>query len=177
VVAAPDGRDRAPAHGRARTRCGHPGPAQSADRPSGRRPAAVPIVEITEGKPTEIIAKYHDLWHVEKSFRMSKTDLRARPMHNRVREAIEARLTIVFTARAVARCIQARTDLSIGKVARQLRPLRSATITINGASQTLPPAIPEAHRKILTHLGIDPGHQKCPNSGQCQESCDKLSDK
>ena len=28
----------------------------------------------------EVIAKYHDLWHVEKSFRMSKTDLRARPM-------------------------------------------------------------------------------------------------
>jgi hypothetical protein len=107
---------------------------------------------------TETIAKYHDLWHVEKSFRMSKTDLRARPMHNRVREAIEAHLTIVFTALAVARCIQARTGLSIGKVVKQLRPLRSATITINGASQTFPPAIPEAQRKILTHLGIDPGH-------------------
>jgi hypothetical protein len=77
---------------------------------------------------TEIIAKYHGLWHVEKSFRMSKTDLRARPMHNRVREAIEAHLTIVFTALAVARCIQARTGLSIGKVVKQLRPLRSATI-------------------------------------------------
>lgn len=24
---------------------------------------------------TEVIAKYHDLWHVEKSFRMSKSDL------------------------------------------------------------------------------------------------------
>lgn len=107
---------------------------------------------------TEIIAKYHDLWHVEKSFRMSKADLRARPMHNRVREAIEAHLTIVFTALAVAHCIQARTGLSISKVVKQLRPLRSATITINGASQTFPPAIPETQRKILTHLGIDPGH-------------------
>ncbi len=27
----------------------------------------------------EVIAKYHDLWHVERSFRMSKTDLEARP--------------------------------------------------------------------------------------------------
>ena len=26
----------------------------------------------------EVIAKYHDLWHVERSFRMSKSDLRAR---------------------------------------------------------------------------------------------------
>jgi len=29
---------------------------------------------------SEIIGSYHDLWHVEQSFRMSKTDLRARPM-------------------------------------------------------------------------------------------------
>ena len=49
---------------------------------------------------TEVIAKYHELWHVERSFRMSKTDLDARPMFNRVREAIEAHLTVVFTALA-----------------------------------------------------------------------------
>jgi len=61
----------------------------------------------------EVIAKYHDLWHVEKSFRMSKTDLDARPMFNRVREAIEAHLTIVFTALAVSHCIQTRTGLAI----------------------------------------------------------------
>ena len=55
----------------------------------------------------EVIASYHDLWHVEQSFRMSKTDLRARPMFHRTRDAIEAHLTIVFTALAVARDVQA----------------------------------------------------------------------
>ncbi len=39
----------------------------------------------------------------EQSFRMSKTDLAARPMFVRKRDAIEAHLTIVFTALAVAR--------------------------------------------------------------------------
>jgi transposase len=78
----------------------------------------------------EVIAKYHDLWHVEKSFRMSKTDLQARPMFHRQRKAIEAHLTIVFTALAVAHAIQTRTGLSIGKAIKQLRPLRSATIII-----------------------------------------------
>lgn len=107
---------------------------------------------------TEVIAKYHDLWHVEKSFRMSKTDLDARPMYNRVRDAIEAHLTIVFTALAVSHAIQSRTGLSIGKVVKQLRPLRSATININGATQTFPPAIPKAQRKILTDLGFKPGY-------------------
>jgi hypothetical protein len=37
----------------------------------------------------EVIAKYHDLWHVEGSFRMYKTDLDARPMFNRVRDATD----------------------------------------------------------------------------------------
>jgi hypothetical protein len=106
----------------------------------------------------EIIGNYHDLWHVEKSFRMSKSDLRARPMFHYTREAIEAHLTIVFTALAVSHCIQQRTGLSIGKVVKQLRPLRSATITINGTSQTFPPEIPQAQREILTQLGIKPGY-------------------
>ena len=38
----------------------------------------------------EVIAKYHDLWHVEQSFRMCKTDLRARPIFHHTRDAIEA---------------------------------------------------------------------------------------
>ena len=33
----------------------------------------------------EVIASYHELWHVEASFRMSKTDLRARPMFHHTR--------------------------------------------------------------------------------------------
>ena len=115
-------------------------------------------VPITVMPPTEVIAKYHDLWHVEKSFRMSKSDLRGRPMFHHTRAAIEAHLTIVFTALAVAHAIQSRTGLSIAKVVKQLRPLRSATININGTTQTFPPAIPDAQRQILTDLGIKPGY-------------------
>jgi transposase len=106
----------------------------------------------------EVIAKYHDLWHVEKSFRMSKSDLRARPVFHYTRDAIEAHLTIVFTALAVSHAIQTRTGLSIAKVIKQLRPLRSATIAINGTTQTFPPEILTAQREILTHLGIKPGY-------------------
>src|SRR5699024_5648794 len=40
----------------------------------------------------EVIASYHDLWQVEQSFRMSKSDLRARPVFHHSREAIEAHL-------------------------------------------------------------------------------------
>ncbi|MCV7051555.1 IS1634 family transposase [Mycobacterium heidelbergense] len=107
----------------------------------------------------DIIAKYHDLWHVERSFRMSKSDLRARPIFHRTRDAIEAHLTIVFTALALAHNIQERSGLAIAKVIKQLRPLRSATIAINGATQNFPPEIPTAQQEILNALGVPkPGH-------------------
>jgi Transposase DDE domain len=116
-------------------------------------------LDITVMPAAEVIAKYHDLWHVERSFRMSKSDLRARPMFHRTRDAIEAHLTIVFTALAVAHNVQERTGLSIAKVIKQLRPLRSATIAINGAVETFPPEVPAAQQEILDNLGIPkPGH-------------------
>ena len=102
----------------------------------------------------EVISKYHDLWQVEASFRMSKHDLAARPMWHRTRESIEAHLTIVFTALAVARRIQNQTGLAIVNVIRQLRPLRTSTITINGTTENFPPEIPAAQREIIARLGI-----------------------
>jgi hypothetical protein len=100
----------------------------------------------------EVIADYHDLWQVEQSFRMSKTDLRARPMFHHRRESIEAHLTIVFTALAVSREAQNRSGLAIRNIVRQLRPLRSATVTINGVQQTFPPATPTEKQALLDTL-------------------------
>ena len=104
---------------------------------------------------SEVIASYHDLWHVEQSFRMSKTDLRARPMFARTRDAIEAHLTIVFTALAVSREVQARTGLSLRRVLRALKPLRSATIEINGVVTTIPPAF-NGEAEIIEALARPP---------------------
>ena len=106
----------------------------------------------------EVISSYHDLWHVEASFRMSKTDLRARPFFARTREAIEAHLTIVFAALAVSRTIQDRTGLSIRKVLRDLRPLRSATIEAGGVVTDVAPAIPADKQALLDAL-------RTPSSG------------
>lgn len=115
-------------------------------------------VPVTAMPAKEAIDKYHDLWKVEKSFRMSKSDLAARPIFHHQRQSIEAHLTIVFTALAVSHAIQSRTGLSIAQVVKQLRPLRSATIAINGTTQTFPPAIPADQRHILDSLGLKTGH-------------------
>jgi hypothetical protein len=83
---------------------------------------------------------------------MSKTDLAARPMFARTRDAIEAHLTIVFAALAVARTVQDRTGLSIRRFLRTIKPLRSATIEINGVINTSPPARSPENEALLAAL-------------------------
>lgn len=100
----------------------------------------------------EVIASYHDLWTVEQFFRMSKTDLRARPIFARTRDAIEAHLTIVFTALAISREIQDRSGLSLRRVLRTLKPLRSATVAINGITTTIPPELTPGQEALLDAL-------------------------
>jgi transposase len=104
-----------------------------------------------------VISAYHDLWQVERSFRMTKSDLRARPVFHHQREAIEAHLTIVFAALAISRHLQDTTGVSIKKFVRTLRTVRSATIKVNGQTLTLDPEIPPQARELLTALGYE-GH-------------------
>ena len=103
-----------------------------------------------------VIAAYHDLWHVEQSFRMTKSDLRARPVFHHQREAIEAHLTVVFAALAIARDLQERAGVSIKKTIRTLRAVRTATIEINGQQLTYEPDLDPATRDLLAALDI--GH-------------------
>jgi transposase len=99
-----------------------------------------------------VVAAYHDLWQVEKSFRMAKSDLRARPMFHHEHESIEAHLTIVFAALAVSRHLQQLTGVSIKNIVRTLRTVRSATVRLGGQEITLEPDIPPAAAEILDRL-------------------------
>jgi len=83
-----------------------------------------------------------DLYQVERSFRMTKSELAARPVFHRLRDSIEAHLTVVFVALAISREAQARTGLSIREIVKTLRPLRSATITLGRQQITADPRIP-----------------------------------
>jgi transposase len=75
-----------------------------------------------------VFGAYHQLWQIEKSFRMSKSDLRARPIYHHKRESIEAHLTIVFAALAIGRLIEERTGWSIKKFVRTTRRYRTVHI-------------------------------------------------
>ncbi len=104
----------------------------------------------------EVIASYHALWQVEASFRMSKTDLRARPVFSHSREAIEAHLTTVFAALAIARYLQDATGVSIKKIVQALRPIQQIRVRIAGHEHHAEdPMTPDAVA-ILDSLDLPP---------------------
>jgi hypothetical protein len=107
-----------------------------------------------------VIGAYHDLWRVEQSFRMTKSDLRARPVFYHQRDAIEAHLIVVFAALAVARHLQDATAVTIKKLVRTLRPLRTVTIRIGDHTVTAAPLINTDARTIHDRLPPinAPGH-------------------
>jgi transposase len=100
----------------------------------------------------QVIAAYHNLFQVEKSFRMSKSDLKARPIFHHKRDSIEAHLTIVFTALAVARYIERATGVSISKFVKMLKPIRTGIISINGTLYPVKPKIPDHIQMLLSSL-------------------------
>jgi hypothetical protein len=99
-----------------------------------------------------VIGAYHQLFQIEKSFRMAKSDLQARPVYHRKRDSIEAHLSIVFTALAVSRWIEHQTGWSIRKFVKTARRYR--TIQIQAGSYTITAAdpIPEDLRAALTKI-------------------------
>ena len=88
---------------------------------------------------------------------MSKHDLRARPVFHHTRDAIEAHLTVVMAALAIARHLQEATGISIKRIIRALKPLQDVTINLNGHHLAADPLTPEAE-EILTALSIPTGH-------------------
>ena len=99
-----------------------------------------------------VIGAYHQLWRIEKSFRMSKHDLQARPIYHHKRESIEAHLSIVFAALAVSHWIEHQTGWSIKKFVQTLRRYRTVTIRAGNhtltAADPLPADLAEALAKI-----------------------------
>ena len=96
-----------------------------------------------------VIGAYHQLFEIEKSFRMARSDLQARPIYHRTRDSIDAHLTIVFAALAVSRWIETRTGWSIRKFVKTARRYR--TIEIQAGRQTITAAdpVPDDLRQAL----------------------------
>ena len=110
------------------------------------------INNIDNPTPEFVIGAYHQLWRIEKSFRMSKHDLRARPIYHHKRESIEAHLTIVFAALAVTRFIENATGWSIKTFVRTARRYRTVQITVGAHTVTAEDPLPPDLRDALAQI-------------------------
>lgn len=68
-----------------------------------------------------LISRYKDLWRIEQSFRIAKSDLEARPIYHRKKSSIEYHILIVFIALCMGRVIEMEKKESIRKVVDNLK--------------------------------------------------------
>lgn len=89
----------------------------------------------------QVIESYKNLWHIEKAFRMSKTDLRIRPIYHRLRHRIEAHICLSFTAYCIYKELERflyleKSTLSLQKAAELTHNMYEITYTLPDSKQT-----------------------------------------
>lgn len=88
-----------------------------------------------------VLKHYKNLWHIERAFRMSKTDLRIRPIYHRLRNRIEAHICISFTAYCIYKELervlyQEKSTLSLKVAAELTHNMYQITYTLPDSKHT-----------------------------------------
>ncbi len=83
----------------------------------------------------QIVENYKNLWHIERAFRMSKTDLRIRPIYHRIKNRIEAHICISFTAYSIYKELERilykeKSNLSVKKAAELTHNMYQINFTL-----------------------------------------------
>lgn len=89
----------------------------------------------------QVIENYKNLWHIEKAFRMSKTDLRIRPIYHRLQRRIEAHICLSFTAYCIYKELERvlyteKSQLSLKKAAELTHNMYEITYTLPESKHT-----------------------------------------
>lgn len=96
---------------------------------------------------TKITAHYSHLWQIEKAFRISKTDLRIRPVYHYRQRRIEAHICIAFVAYAIYK----ELEMLLKRKGIEMSAKRAGELTHNMYEiQYALPDSREEHRRILT---------------------------
>lgn len=98
---------------------------------------------VTNTKLTDqqVLDNYKNLWHIEKAFRMSKTDLRIRPIYHRLKGRIEAHICLSFTAYCIYKELervlyQEKSTLSLKKAAELTHNIYQITCVLPESKHT-----------------------------------------
>jgi transposase len=76
----------------------------------------------------EVIENYQNLWLIEKAFRISKTDLKIRPIYHRIRKRIEAHICISFVSYLLFKelervLVENQTNISVNQAIKQINKM------------------------------------------------------
>lgn len=104
----------------------------------------------------DIINHYHSLWHVEKAFRIAKSDLQMRPIYHFKRQTIEAHILICFMALTMCKHMELKTKQSTKKIVKLLKSITEARIKnlLTGEIFTLKQQVPEEVEQLRRSLGF-----------------------
>ena len=102
---------------------------------------------------SEVIENYSNLWYIERAFRMSKTDLRVRPIYHRLKNRIDAHICICFTAYAILLELerilkQAQSSITIDRARELTKNMYQLTYTL-----------PESRRERTAIMKMDEDQQ------------------
>lgn len=104
----------------------------------------------------QIIAYYKELWHVEQAFRMSKTDLKTRPIFHYTHDAIKAHVLLCFIALTAGKFLEIKTGLSLRKIRDILWNIHEVHIedTLTGKKITLQSNLENFNKSKLSQLDL-----------------------
>lgn len=95
----------------------------------------------TKISDSEVVENYKNLWHIEKAFRMSKTDLRIRPIYHRLQDRIEAHICLSFTAYCIYKELERvlyaeKSSISLKRAAELTHNMYQITYTLPDSKHT-----------------------------------------
>ena len=108
----------------------------------------------------DIVTAYHNLWNVERAFRIAKSKIEIRPMFHFTRRRIEAHICICFVALKVYKELERRLKaanigMSVDKVLNMARTVTTIVIRLPESGKTFTRTMPMKRHQRIAKLFTD----------------------
>ena len=119
------------------------------------------ITNATDKTPRELLSRYRELWQIEEAFRISKHDLRMRPLYHWTENRVKAHIAICFLAftlakQAVYRIALQQEPMSFEQIRNELLHAQSSVV-IDLASKKnyiIPSHVTVNQKKLYQAFGL-----------------------
>ncbi len=103
-----------------------------------------------------IIGRYHELYRVEQAFRVSKSDLKTRPIFHFKEPSIQLHILICFMALVISKHVEIKTGLSIRAFLVRCKKITDARLVnqINNKEVMMRVPVPDELKKIIGKIGL-----------------------